>query len=100
MTPLNLVVFGKICTKVTSDEEIDNLGHDVDAVRNLNYDIYVSQETDYIIEIIYTPTNGYSVIIDNMVSEDFTSLAEAEENFREKIFNKFEYFKKMMAVVA
>jgi hypothetical protein len=100
MTPLNLVVFGKTCTKVTSDEEIDNLGHDVDSVRNLNYDIYVNQDNNCIIEIIYTPAQTFSIIVDDTIGEEGDSLAEAEENIRDKIFNKLEYFKRIMAVVA
>jgi hypothetical protein len=45
MTFDKLVVFGKACTKVTSDEVIDELGHSIKAVRDLNY--------EYLMDIVY-----------------------------------------------
>lgn len=101
MTFDKLIVFGKTCSKVTSDEEIDDLGHNVELIHTLNYEVYVNRETDHIIEVLYSPAQTYSITIDDIIGgEEEYSLAKAEENIREKIFNKFEYFQKLMAAVA
>lgn len=100
MTFENLVVFGKTCSKVTSDEEIDDLGHNVELIHTLNYEVYVNRETDHIIEVLYSRAKIFSVVIDNIIGEENQSLVDAEENIKQKIFDELEYFQKLMALVS
>lgn len=100
MTLDKLIVFGKTCSKVTSDEVIDELGHSIKAVRDLHYEFYINQETDFIIEVIYTPAQTYSVIIGDVIGEECVTLSEAEENIKQKIFDELENYQKLMALVA
>jgi hypothetical protein len=85
----SVIVFGKKCLKVTSDEEIDNLGHDVALVHRYNISIYVNKD-DLLIEVIYD-NNRWSIRIDDLQGESYSTLHEAQEDIRNRSYKNLQH---------
>lgn len=78
-------VFNKTCALVTSEEELDELGHVLEVIKSLDMKVYVYKERGIIIEATYCDEDGWTVRLTStqdqlldIFSESCDSLEEAE----------------------